>query len=120
VSGGTPRQITTGEGIETFPTPLASGKVLATQSADWRRPQSIGVWTLAASGDATQKHIFPTAAQLKTFPLYLHVQPTAVTLKAEDGVEFYNQLFLPSDIQPNEKRPAIIFVHGGPRRQMLL
>jgi dipeptidyl-peptidase-4 len=120
VSGGTPRQVTTGEGIETFPTPLASGKVLATQSADWRRPQSIGVWTLADSGDAAQKYIFPTAAQLKTFPLDLHVKPEAVTLKAEDGVEFYNQLFLPSGIQPNEKRPAIIFVHGGPRRQMLL
>jgi dipeptidyl aminopeptidase/acylaminoacyl peptidase len=120
VEGGTPRQITTGEGIETFPTPLASGKVLVTQSADWRRPQSIGVWTLADSGAAAQKYIFPTAAQLKTFPLELHVKPTAVTLKADDGLEFYNQLFLPQDLQPNEKRPAIIFVHGGPRRQMLL
>jgi len=120
VVGGTPRQITTGEGIETFPTPLASGKVLVTQSAAWRRPQSLGVWTLADSGDAAQKYIFPTDAQLKAFPLDLHVKPTAVTLKAEDGLEFYNQLFLPRDLQPNEKRPAIIFVHGGPRRQMLL
>jgi dipeptidyl-peptidase 4 len=127
VGGGTPVQITTGTGIETFPTPLASGKMLATQSADWRRPQSIGLWTLAAgtqasqkTTQATQKWIFPTAAQLKTFPLDLHVEPQAVTTKAEDGNEVYNQLFLPKDLKPEEKRPAIIFVHGGPARQMLL
>ncbi len=46
--------------------------------------------------------------------------PTNVTLKAEDGIEFHNQLFLPTDIKPGEKRPALIFVHGGPARQMLL
>lgn len=121
VSGGTPWQVTSGIGIETSPTPMASGKALVTQSADWKRPQSIGVWNL--SGTSTlekQKWVFPTDAQLKSFPLDLHVQPTAVTTKAEDGREVYNQLFLPADLKPGEKRPAIIFVHGGPRRQMLL
>ena len=49
VAGGTPWQVTAGDGIETSPTPLASGKQLATQSADWKRPQSIGVWKLAAT-----------------------------------------------------------------------
>ena len=44
------------------------------------------------------------------------VVPTNVTLKAPDGVEFHNQLFLPKDIKPGERRPALIFVHGGPRR----
>jgi dipeptidyl aminopeptidase/acylaminoacyl peptidase len=43
-----------------------------------------------------------------------------VTLTAEDGVKFNNQLFLPKDLKPGEKRPAMIFVHGGPQRQMLL
>src|SRR6185503_3472036 len=28
-------------------------------------------------------------------------------------------LFLPKDLKPGEKRPAIVFVHGGPARQML-
>ena len=42
------------------------------------------------------------------------------TLKADDGVEFHNQLFLPKDLKPGERRPAIVFVHGGPIRQMLL
>ena len=121
VAGGTPWQVTAGVGIETSPVPLASGKHLATQSADWKRPQSIGVWNLApAATQTTQKWVFPTTAQLKSFPMDLHVEPTAVTIKAADGMPVYNQLFLPKDLKSGEKRPAIIFVHGGPVRQMLL
>ena len=121
VSGGTPWQVTSGVGIETWPTPLASGKMLATQSADWKRPQSIGVWKLAGTSTLeSQNWVFPTNAHLKNFPMDLHVQPTAVTTRAADGREVYNQLFLPADLKPGEKRPAIIFVHGGPVRQMLL
>jgi dipeptidyl aminopeptidase/acylaminoacyl peptidase len=48
------------------------------------------------------------------------VVPENVVLKAPDGVEFHNQLFVPKDGKPGEKRPAIVFVHGGPVRQMLL
>ena len=39
--------------------------------------------------------------------------------KSPDGLEISNQLFLPRDLKPGEKRPAIVFVHGGPSRQML-
>ena len=49
-----------------------------------------------------------------------HVKPELVLTKAPDGLEIHNQLFLPADIKPGEKRPAIVFVHGGPARQMLL
>jgi dipeptidyl aminopeptidase/acylaminoacyl peptidase len=48
------------------------------------------------------------------------VVPQLVVLKADDGVEFHNQIFLPKDMKPRERRPAIVFVHGGPPRQMLL
>jgi dipeptidyl aminopeptidase/acylaminoacyl peptidase len=121
VAGGAPRQVTGGIGIETSPAPLASGKQLVTQSADWKRPQSIGVWNIGSPSTQTaQKWIFPSDAQLKNFPMDLHVEPTAVTIKAADGMDVYNQLFLPNDIKPGEKRPAIVFVHGGPVRQMLL
>ena len=40
-----------------------------------------------------------------------------VLTKAADGMEIHNQLFLPKDLKPGEKRPAIVFVHGGPVRQ---
>jgi len=39
--------------------------------------------------------------------------------KAADSTAIHNQLFLPADLRPGEKRPALIFVHGGPIRQML-
>ena len=118
VSGGPPRQVTTGEGIETSPAPLASGTKLATLSADWRTPQSLGIWTLGPSPAKTQTIVFP--ASLKGFPRDAHVKPELVLTKAPDGLEIKNQLFVPKNIKPGEPRPAIVFVHGGPSRQMLL
>jgi len=114
VTGGTPVQITTGEGVETYPAPLASGKYLATLSASWNMPQSVGVWTM---GRPSQKIVFPTS--LEGFPIEAHVKPEIVITKAADGLEIHNQLFLPKDLKAGERRPAIVFVHGGPVRQMM-
>ena len=114
-AGGDPAQLTKGEGIETYPVPLASGKQVAMLAADARRPQSIGL--VPAAGGAP-KCIYPTLP--KEFPLDQHVIPENVLTKAADGLEIHNQLFLPKDIKPGERRPALIFVHGGPVRQMLL
>ena len=108
-------QITTGEGVETYPTPLASGKYLATLSADWNMPQSVGVWKHGA--EAKQKIVFPVS--MPGFPKDAHVKPEIVITKADDGLEIHNQLFLPKDLKPGERRPAIVFVHGGPPRQMM-
>ena len=122
VAGGTPLQITSGDGMENVPVPLASGKQIAVLSADAKRPLSVALWpsqpTPASVGQAAQKVMYPTLGP--DFPLTSMVVPTNVTLKAEDGVEFHNQLFLPKDLKPGEQRPALIFVHGGPQRQMLL
>ncbi len=120
VSGGPPWQMTTGEGIETSPAPLASGRSLATLSADWRTPQSLGIWPIGSAPwpAQTQKIIFPLS--LSGFPRDAHVKPELVLTKAPDGLEIKNQLFLPKDIKAGERRPAIVFVHGGPARQMLL
>ena len=114
-AGGTPKQISTGKGIETFPVAFASGTRLAALTADARRPQSVGIVTV---GTGDQRVIYPTLTA--DFPLDAHVEPQAITLKAADGFEFYNQLFVPKDIRAGERRPAMIFVHGGPSRQMLL
>jgi len=65
-----------------------------------------------------QRIVFPTSR--KNFPMDAHVEPQLVLTKAADGVEIHNQLFVPRDIKPGERRPAIVFVHGGPVRQMLL
>jgi len=48
------------------------------------------------------------------------VTPQAVTITATDGMPIQSQLFLPKDLKPGQKRPALIFFHGGSRRQMLV
>ena len=118
-AGGDPVQVTKGEGIEHDPVLLPSGKHVAVLSADYHRPQSVAIFPAAAQPlDASaQKVIYPTLT--KEFPTDAHVVPQTVMTKAPDGTEIHNQLFLPKDLRPGEKRPAIVFVHGGPVRQML-
>jgi dipeptidyl-peptidase 4 len=113
-AGGTPIQLTRGEGIETFPAALASGERVALLSAGPRRPQSVAV-VPASGGEPTVVSRIP-----ERFPAGDHVTPENVVIRAPDGLEFHNQLFLPPDLEPGERRPAMIFIHGGPRRQMLL
>src|SRR5207237_1668585 len=104
--------------VETAPAPLASGKYLATLSASWKMPQSLGVWKIGTAGAvAAQKIIFPPS--LAGFPTDAHVKPEIVITKAADGLEVHNQLFLPKDLKAGDRRPAIVFVHGGPMRQMM-
>ena len=114
-AGGTAAQITKGDEIEMYPAPLASGKSIAVLTSAATRPMSVGLFPIAGG---EKKLIFPVLS--KEYLAVAQVAPTSVVLKADDGVEFHNQLFLPKDMRPNERRPAIVFVHGGPIRQMLL
>ncbi|MFO7768486.1 MAG: prolyl oligopeptidase family serine peptidase [bacterium] len=115
VRGGGTRQLTEGEGIETYPAPLAPGDRVAVLTAGASLPLSVG--TVRSRGGEVDVH-FPTLPE--RFPADRHVQPVNVTLTAADTTEFHNQIFLPSDLRSGERRPALIFIHGGPRRQMLL
>ncbi len=120
-AGGPAVQITTGDEIEMYPAPLSSGKQVAVLTSAGTRPLGVGIVSTdvgTSSGTSPRRVIFPTLPA--EFPTAAQVAPTAVVLKADDGFEFHNQLFLPKDLKPGEKRPAIIFVHGGPVRQMLL
>ncbi len=114
VAGGTPVRISTGEGVEVSPTPVGMGKSLAVLFFDASQPASIGL--VPAAGGAP-KIIYPVLG--KDFPKSAHVTPEIVITHAPDGLEVHNQLFLPKDLKPGERRPAIVFVHGGPQRQML-
>ncbi len=53
------------------------------------------------------------------FPADRLVTPKAVTYKASDGVIVHAQLFEPPTAA-GVRRPAVVYVHGGPPRQMLL
>ncbi len=113
-AGGDPVVLTKGDTIETYPAALASGAQLAVLGGDAKRPFGVGL--VSASG-GTAKYIYPSLAG---FPVDAEVAPQLVLTKAADGLEIHNQIFVPKDIAPGEKRPAIVFVHGGPVRQMLL
>jgi dipeptidyl aminopeptidase/acylaminoacyl peptidase len=54
------------------------------------------------------------------FPRSALVEPQAVLFSASDGLTIHGQLFLPPDAKPGQRRPAMLFFHGGSRRQMLL
>ena len=114
VTGGTPTKISTDDGVEVSPTPLASGKSLAVLYFNAAVPASIGI--VPAAGGAT-RIVYPTLG--RDFPASAHVTPEIIITHAPDGLEIHNQLFMPKDMKPGEKRPAIVFVHGGPQRQML-
>ncbi len=46
--------------------------------------------------------------------------PEQVVFPAADGMRIRGQLFLPADYDPSREYPAVLFFHGGSRRQMLL
>ena len=61
----------------------------------------------------------PAAAQFPTgFPSARLVTPEPITFKSSDGVEVHAQFFkTPGD---TARRPALVYVHGGPPRQILV
>src|SRR5690625_4315902 len=115
LAGGRAEQITSGSEIETFPVVLASGNEIAYLRASAREPLGLVVRSLDRGGSTREVLTHPAS-----FPSESHIEPENLVLTAADGLEFHNQLFLPPDLEPGERRPALIFIHGGPRRQMLL
>ena len=114
--GGTsrPAAVTRGSGAEWMPAPLDAGVVAVLQS-DGRRPARPAVVR-----DRTMRALDGAAPGGTTFSVDQLVEPQRVTFRAADGMEIAGQLFVPRDLKSGDKRPAVIFFHGGSRRQMLL
>ncbi|SDY43190.1 Dipeptidyl aminopeptidase/acylaminoacyl peptidase [Lysobacter sp. yr284] len=106
--------LTAKQEIAVEPLPLAGGEWIALRHADARRPTAIAVMPRAGG---EPRRIFP--AQLpERFPLDALVQPATITLKASDGIVSHATVFEPP-ASFKGKRPALVYVHGGPIRQML-
>ncbi len=86
---------------------------LAWLQSNWDRPGWPMIQTYGLTNMLAQD-LFPS-----DFPKNLS-KPEAISLNAKDGFESYGQLFLPANYDPRKKYPAVIFLHGGSRRQMLL
>jgi dipeptidyl aminopeptidase/acylaminoacyl peptidase len=54
------------------------------------------------------------------YPAKKLVVPQQVIFSASDGMRIHGQLFLPAVANRGERHPALVFFHGGSRRQMLL
>ncbi|HSB14910.1 MAG TPA: prolyl oligopeptidase family serine peptidase [Bryobacteraceae bacterium] len=113
VAGGRPRAITSGSGIEWSPVLLGGGATVAFFRSDARRPARAAVLNEDGPRDLAPETI-PSG-----FPGAL-VIPEPIEFPAADGMKIRGQLFLPSGVRQGERRPAVIFFHGGSRRQMLL
>jgi len=114
VDGGEPAALTSGAGIEWAPVAIASGDTLAYFASDARRPPLVHVRSLGGGEPrALAEEEIP-----EDFPSSHLVTPEHVVFEAPDGVTIHGQLFKPADGE--ERKPAVIFVHGGPSRQMLL
>jgi dipeptidyl aminopeptidase/acylaminoacyl peptidase len=150
VRGAEPRALTAGAfEVETFlPGPGGTSLLYAANEGDidrrriWRRP--LGGGTATRFGGRDDMHFFPTVAgnsvaaietsvSSPAHPVLLaarpsplgrvaaatgFVAPEAVAFRAADGLEVRGQLFRAR--AGSGRRPAIVYVHGGPRRQMLL
>jgi dipeptidyl aminopeptidase/acylaminoacyl peptidase len=115
VAGGTPVAVTRGTGIEWAPVMTSDGHAIAVLRSDARRPARPGMVT----GPGQLEDLAPQAIPAN-FPAASLVEPQQVILSASDGLRIHGQLFLPPGARAGEKHPALIFFHGGSRREMLL
>ena len=120
-----PQRLTGGTGIEWAPTPTSGGEVLAYLRSDAMTPAHEAVMELPPEGaapaeDGMEPRSLHTDPVPSSFPGEGLVVPEAVAVTGADGMEVPAQLFLPPNLSPGERRPAVAFFHGGSRRQMLL
>lgn len=106
-AGGAPRALTGGTGNEW--TPVAAGDGVAVIRADAQRPP-----TLAWARSGAMQTLREAAPD---YPAATLVAPRQVTYAAPGGFTIHGQLFEPAG---SGRHPAVVFVHGGPKRQMLL
>jgi dipeptidyl aminopeptidase/acylaminoacyl peptidase len=98
---GEPVRVTGGAGIESFPT--LGGDAVAVIATDASSPAYP-----ALAGRRLEPLTKPAAARG-------FVTPEPVVFRTEDGVEVHGQWFRG---RGSGKRPGLVYIHGGPRRQM--
>jgi dipeptidyl aminopeptidase/acylaminoacyl peptidase len=114
-SGGPPEAITRGTGIEWAPAVTAQSGDVAFLASGARTPAHAEVRPAGGERRWMARASLPDA-----FPDDRLVTPEPVSFPATDGKTVHGQLFRPPDAEAGDDRPAVLFFHGGPRRQMLL
>ena len=112
VDSPSPVALTAGTTLEWSPV-AASATQIAFVSAGAKAPPSVSAIGLDGRGRRDLKPGNDPAE----FPEGQLIVPKAVTFKSADGWTIHGQLF---DNGSGARKPGVIFVHGGPPRQMLL
>jgi dipeptidyl aminopeptidase/acylaminoacyl peptidase len=113
VSGGTPQQaLTGGETMEWSPVQTGDGKSILCLGSTATSP------AMPYEVNAKGREMIAKPALPSDFPSASLVTPTQVIFQSMDGVSLHGQLFLPRNA--NGKAPGLVFIHGGPIRQMML
>ncbi|MFL5552024.1 MAG: prolyl oligopeptidase family serine peptidase [Gemmatimonadaceae bacterium] len=109
-----PQVMTPGSGLEWTPVFTGDGQSIAFIGATPQRPPVPAVMSI--NGGAPK--LIGLDRIPAEFPTASLVTPRKVIFKSSDGMTIHGQLFE----KPGQsgKKPAVIFVHGGPPRQMLL
>lgn len=113
-TGGPGTQMTKGDSASSNPVVLKDGNFMAYRMATAKIPQTVMLMELdSGSIEAVSPKMLPDA-----FPRDL-VVPEQIIFTS-DNFTVHGQLFLPPDADaPGARFPAVIYVHGGPFRQML-
>jgi dipeptidyl aminopeptidase/acylaminoacyl peptidase len=107
-----PKVLTPGTGLEWTPFVTDNGKSIAFIGATAQRPPVTAVMPF----DGGKPTWIGSDRIPADFPTNL-VTPAKVVIKSPDGIEVHSQLF---NAGGTGRKPAIVYVHGGPPRQMLL
>jgi dipeptidyl aminopeptidase/acylaminoacyl peptidase len=120
VEGGTPEALTHGETMEWTPLEIA-GEVVCLGSAATTPAMP---YVVTSQGSGRGREMIAKSALPADFPSAQLVTPKQVIFKAADGWDIHGQLFEPKmerrASRPSGPRPALIFIHGGSMRQMML
>jgi dipeptidyl aminopeptidase/acylaminoacyl peptidase len=113
VAGGTPPQaLTSGETMEWSPVRTGDGKSILCLGSTATSP-AMPYEVTSKGREMIAKQALPS-----DFPSASLVTPKQVVFQSEGGVTLHGQLFLPRN--PKGKLSGLVFMHGGPRRQMML
>jgi dipeptidyl aminopeptidase/acylaminoacyl peptidase len=113
IAGGSPqRALTSGQTIEWAPVQTGDGKSILCLGSSATSPAM--PYLIATSG----REMIAKQALPGEFPSASLVIPKQVIFRSSDGMTLHGQLFLPPNA--SGKVPGLVFMHGGPIRQMLL
>ena len=114
VDRAAPVALTSGTGLEWTPAVTGDGNWVTLISAEAKRPPVPAVVRMDGGG-----LVLIGADRIPSdFPAQALVVPKKVVFRAADGTEIHGQLFEQPGV--TGKHPGVVFVHGGPPRQMLL